>query len=98
MNATTETPPVSIPTTDDLRQQARVVKDDLRGLTKTAKEVAQDKLGEVKQKAAGYVDEGKQKVVRAEDQVESYIREQPLKSVLIAAGAGVLLGFLLSRR
>ena len=97
------------PTTADLRQQAKVVKEDLRGLTSTAKQIAQEKLGEAKNKAAGYagdvkgkaneyVDEGKQKDAKVEDQVENYIREKPLKSVLIAAGAGVLLGFLLSRR
>ena len=85
-------------TTDDLRRQAKVVKEDLRGLGRTAKEVAQDKLGDAKKKAVEYADEGKQEALRLEDQVESYIRQNPLKSVLIATGAGLLLGLLLSRR
>ena len=85
-------------TTDDLRRQAKVVKEDLRGLGRTAKEVAQDKLGDAKKKAVEYVDEGKQEASRLEDQVESYIRQNPLKAVLIATGAGLLLGLLLSRR
>lgn len=38
------------------------------------------------------------KATEFEDQIEIYIREKPLKSVLIAAGVGALLGFLISRR
>ena len=110
MSASTETDLVgSTPKSEDLRRQAKVVKEDLQGLGRTATKVAKDKLGNVKEKAAAYVDEGKHKTTEfyeqgkkkaseVEDQVESYIREKPLKSVLIAAGAGVLLGFLLSRR
>jgi len=95
-------------TTDDLRRQAKTVKEDLRGLGRTAKEVAQDKLSDAKKKAVEYADEGKQKTAqyyeqgkqeasRLEDQVESYIRQNPLKSVLIATGAGLLLGLLMRR-
>lgn len=97
------------PTADDLRRQAKAVKEDLRGLGRTAKHVAGEKLGEAKHKAVEYFDEGKQKTAqlleqgkekaaRVEDQVEHYIRRKPLKSVLIAAGVGALLGFLISRR
>jgi ElaB/YqjD/DUF883 family membrane-anchored ribosome-binding protein len=31
------------------------------------------------------------------DRVGSYVREQPVKAILIAAGAGLVLGFLLRR-
>jgi ElaB/YqjD/DUF883 family membrane-anchored ribosome-binding protein len=96
-------------TTDELRQQARAVKEDLRGLGRAAKDVAQEKLAGAKQKASDALDTGKQKTAgyyqrskeRASavgDQVENYIREKPLKSVLIAAGVGLGLGVLLSRR
>ena len=99
----------STPTTEDLRRQAKVVKDDLRELGRAAKDVAHDKLGDAKKKALEYVDEGKQRTARyyekgrqeasrMEDQLEDYIRENPLKSVLIATGAGVLLGLLMRRR
>lgn len=55
------------------------------------KEVAHDKLGGARQKTA-------EKASEFEDQIVDYIRQKPLKSVLVAAGAGLLLGFLLSRR
>lgn len=96
--AETDVAPGSIATTEELRQQARVVKEDLRGLGRTAKGVAQEKFGGAREKAAEYLGEGKKKVVEFEGQVEGYIRQKPLQSILIAAGAGVLLGFLLSRR
>jgi ElaB/YqjD/DUF883 family membrane-anchored ribosome-binding protein len=84
--------------TEELREQARAVKEDLKGLSRVAKEVAQDKLGGARQKTAEYYEEGKKRASEYEDQFENYIRQRPLKSVLIAVGAGLLLGFLLSRR
>ena len=41
---------------------------------------------------------GRQKASEVEDSVVTYVRDNPLKSVLMAAGAGALLSFLLSRR
>jgi ElaB/YqjD/DUF883 family membrane-anchored ribosome-binding protein len=95
--------------TDDLRRQAKGIKQDLGQLGRTAKDVARDKLGDARKKAVEYVDEGKQRTAqyyeqgkheasRIEDQLESYIRENPLKSMLIATGAGLLLGMLMRRR
>lgn len=95
--------------TEDVRRQARVVKEDLRGLGRAVKDVAQDKLEDARRRAVEYVDEGKQRTAqyyekgkheatRLENQVEDYIRSHPLQSVLIATGAGVVLGLLLRRR
>jgi ElaB/YqjD/DUF883 family membrane-anchored ribosome-binding protein len=94
---------------DDLRNLGRTAKEVAKDKLGNAKQVAKDKLDDAKGKAAHYVEEGKQKstelfeqgkqrATEVEDQVETYIRQKPLKSVMIAAGAGVLLGFLLSRR
>lgn len=96
-------------TAEELQHHARAVKEDLRELGRAAKGVAQEKLGDVMNRATEYCDDGRQKsseyyrqgkrmVAEVEDRVEGYIREKPLQSVLIAAGAGALLGFLLTRR
>jgi ElaB/YqjD/DUF883 family membrane-anchored ribosome-binding protein len=85
-------------TTDELRQHAKAVREDLGQLGRAATNVAQEKLGEAKQYAGEYLDQGKQKATEIEDQVEAYIRTKPLKSVLIAAGAGALIGYLLGRK
>ncbi len=82
----------------EVRQHAKAVNEDLRGLGRATKEVAQEKMGDAKQKATEYYEQGKKKASEFEDQIESYVRQKPLKSVLIAAGVGILLGFLLSRR
>lgn len=41
---------------------------------------------------------GKERVREARSGFEDYVREQPVKALLIAAGAGALLGFLLGRK
>jgi ElaB/YqjD/DUF883 family membrane-anchored ribosome-binding protein len=91
--ATTATPETaeSPESTTRLREQAHAVKDDLRELGKIAKETAKETAGH-------YVDGSKHKYEEIEDHVVTYIREKPMKSVLIAAGAGLLLGYLFSRR
>lgn len=41
---------------------------------------------------------GSQKVVDAEKKFENIVREKPIQSLLIAAGAGLAIGWLLGRR
>ena len=42
--------------------------------------------------------QGREKVRQVEQSIEQYIREQPLKSMLIAAGVGLVLGRFWMRR
>lgn len=59
-------------------------------------------LGDVavneRERVQGAWTRGKERVVAAEHKFEGYVRENPIQSVLIAAGAGVALGWLLSRK
>ncbi len=41
---------------------------------------------------------GKDKAVRMEEGFEHYVQKKPVQSVLIAAGVGALVGYLLGRR
>lgn len=84
--------------TDELRQHAKAVREDLGQLGRAATNVAHEKLGEAKRYADENLEQGKQKASEIEDQLEEYIRNKPLKSVLIAAGAGALIGYLLGRK
>ena len=81
-----------------LKQQGAAVREDLRELGRLTKEASQEKLQQAKQTASEYLERGRDKAGQVEDTVVSYVREKPIKSVLLAAGAGALLGFLLSRR
>ncbi len=84
--------------TDELRQHVKTVREDLGQLGRAATNVAREKLDEAKRHADEHLDQGKQKASEIEDQLEEYIRNKPLKSVLIAAGAGALIGYLLGRK
>ncbi len=81
-----------------LKQQTATVREDLRELGRLTKEASQEKLQQAKQTASEYLERSRDKASAVEDSVVSYVREKPIKSVLLAAGAGALLGFLLSRR
>jgi ElaB/YqjD/DUF883 family membrane-anchored ribosome-binding protein len=85
-------------TAEELHHHARAVKEDLRELGKATKTRATEYYEDGKEKSAEYYQQGKQRVADVGDRVEGYIREKPLQSVMIAAGAGALLGFLLTRR
>jgi ElaB/YqjD/DUF883 family membrane-anchored ribosome-binding protein len=81
-----------------LRDQTAAVKEDLSKLAQLTRDASQEKLAKAKEAASEYLEKGKQKVGEVEDSMVRYVREKPIKSVLLAAGAGALLGFLLSRR
>lgn len=63
-----------------------------------AREMANEKVEQVREGAAGYVKEGREKARNIEHSIEQYIREEPIKSVLIAAGVGLVLGRFWMRR
>lgn len=76
----------------------RTVVEDLQELGGMAREMAQEKVEQVRASAVDYAKEGREKIRSVEKSIEEYIREQPLKSMLIAAGVGLLLGRLWLRR
>jgi ElaB/YqjD/DUF883 family membrane-anchored ribosome-binding protein len=63
-----------------------------------AKDAAAQVVGQVRERAADYFAKGKEKAKSMQGATEEFIRENPVKSILIAAGAGLLVGFLLRRR
>ena len=81
----------SRPSTEQLREKATQVRQDIRDLSAVAKDVAAEKLEH-------WYKEGREKAVQFEHSVENRIREHPLQSVMIAAGAGFLAGYLVCRR
>jgi ElaB/YqjD/DUF883 family membrane-anchored ribosome-binding protein len=84
--------------TEQLRSQAGTVREDLSQLGKLAKDATKEKIGEAREIAAGYYEKGRVKAGELETELIDYVRAKPLKSVLIAAGIGALLGILVSRR
>jgi ElaB/YqjD/DUF883 family membrane-anchored ribosome-binding protein len=52
----------------------------------------------LKQTARDYLARGKEKAIELEEGFEGMIQEHPVRSILIAAGVGALIGMLVCRR
>ena len=61
------------------------------------KDSASEYYQQGREKAQEYYEQGRQKAIEMEENLENYVREQPLKAVMIAAGVGLLLGILWRR-
>ena len=85
-------------TTDRLAKQATEVRNDVQEMGAIVKDAAQEKLGKIQENASELCDQGRDKVRQAARSLEQYIAEQPLTSVLIAAGVGLLFGRFWLRR
>jgi ElaB/YqjD/DUF883 family membrane-anchored ribosome-binding protein len=79
-------------TSDRLGEQAKVVTKDLQEMGDIARDAAREKLGELRENASGCYQRGHDKVQGVVSAVEQTIVKQPLKSVLIAVGVGLVLG------
>jgi ElaB/YqjD/DUF883 family membrane-anchored ribosome-binding protein len=62
------------------------------------REAAQQQYEEARERATEYYEMGREQTQQWAEQVEKYIRREPLKAVAIAAGVGALFGFLVMRR
>jgi ElaB/YqjD/DUF883 family membrane-anchored ribosome-binding protein len=70
---------------------------NVRDMGQQAYDAASEKYENVRDSAAEYYQAGREKAMEWESQIESYVREQPLKSLLMAAGAGIVIGMIWKR-
>jgi ElaB/YqjD/DUF883 family membrane-anchored ribosome-binding protein len=85
-------------TRDQLGKQAKQVTEDLQKMGGTIRDAAQEKLGQAGERASECCEQGRDKVHGIACACEQFLRERPLRSVLIAGGIGWLLGRFWSRR
>lgn len=52
----------------------------------------------IRQQAKEYLARGKEKAIELEEGFEGIVQEHPIRSILIAAGVGAVVGMLLCRR
>jgi ElaB/YqjD/DUF883 family membrane-anchored ribosome-binding protein len=79
-------------TTDQFARQAEDVTQDIRNMGGAVSDAAKEKLGEVREKAAESFAQAQDKIHGVACACEQYVRQEPLKAVLMAAGIGWLIG------
>ena len=79
-------------------KRARTVTRNHQKSGRTVRDAAQEKVAQLRAGVADGVSEGRDKVQQVERSFAQYVREQPLKSLLIAAGIGLVLGRFWLRR
>ena len=79
-------------TSDQLGKNAQEVTEDLQQMGRTVRDAAEAKLGQAGETAAEYCQQAQDQVHGVACACEQFVRERPLRSVLIAAGIGWLLG------
>src|SRR5688572_22899296 len=86
----------------DLGSQARMAaSEQVQNLKQAAGqyvEQGREQVENLKHTATDYIEEGRHRAIEMERTLESQIRAQPMRSVLIAAGVGLVAGILLCRR
>lgn len=70
---------------------------NIRDMGQQVKEAAREQMGRIRDSAGEYYETGREKALEWEHRFEDYVREQPVKSMLIAAGVGLFLGVLWRR-
>ena len=82
---------------DALRDKFVETRHNIADMGHIAKEAVQDKFHDLKDRASEKLGEGKEKLHELEEGVARRVRSAPMQSVLIAAGVGLVLGFLWRR-
>ena len=96
-------------TTDKLVQDLKTVMQDAEALLKATSTQTGERIQEVRARAEESLRQARARLTQVEedalkqarevaDATEEYVRENPWQSVGIAAGVGLLLGLLISRR
>ena len=97
------------PTTDKLVEDLKVVMRDAEALIRATSAQTGEKIQEVRARAEASLQQARTRLTAMEDEAyqraremadatEGYVRENPWQSIGIAAGVGMLVGMLLSRR
>ncbi len=84
--------------TEELKHKAAEVVQDVRELGGQVGQVAREQYEDLRGVASDYIKRGREKAKNWEGGVEKYIQDKPLRAILLAAGAGVILGLLWRRR
>jgi len=80
------------PASERFTEQAGAVSKGIQGMGTLARDVAHEKLEELQENTSAVYGQGQDQVRATARSLERFIAEQPLTSVLVAAGVGLILG------
>jgi ElaB/YqjD/DUF883 family membrane-anchored ribosome-binding protein len=83
---------------DELVQITRELKDNLSRLVGAGRNLAGEQFGRVRDSASDLLQRSRERASSAASSTTDYIKEEPLKSILVAAAVGVVLGYIVKRR
>jgi ElaB/YqjD/DUF883 family membrane-anchored ribosome-binding protein len=81
-----------------VEEEGPTIAEGLQTTTNAVKRLASESVDAVRDTANEFLEQGKAKVHEIGDNVESRVRDEPVKSVLIAAGIGFVVGLFFWRR
>lgn len=81
-----------------VREKAEAAREQLESASEGAREMAQDALDQARERGEELYLQGRERMSGMMNSVEQCIRDQPLRSLLVAAGIGCLLGAIWVRR
>jgi ElaB/YqjD/DUF883 family membrane-anchored ribosome-binding protein len=79
-------------------EQSSRVAEEVQELGRVALANAGEVAGNLKEKGQNALEAGREKAKTAKSKFDDVVSEHPMKSVLIAVGVGVVLGYALQRR
>jgi ElaB/YqjD/DUF883 family membrane-anchored ribosome-binding protein len=83
---------------EKLRDKLSETRENIADMGHLAKETVQDTYHNLKDKTAEKYGEGKEKLHQYQEGFERTVAESPIKAVCIAAGVGLVLGWLWRRK
>lgn len=83
---------------EGISERASAVAKDFQDVSTATRRMATDSVDALRQTANDLVDEGRTRARDVGEAVQAKVQEQPVKSMLIAAGVGFLVGVLFGRR
>lgn len=84
--------------TAEFQKKASDLGHDVKDLGKIGGKLATDTAHIAEERISEYYEEGKRAAKKLEGSLETEIRKNPIRSLAIAAGVGLLLGAILRRR
>ena len=84
-------------TSGDVQADLEALRRDIAALTQTVASFGSGKIRQAGETSQQYMDDARERLMNAEEDIEAYVRAKPLQSLAMAAGVGYVLA-LLSRR